>query len=496
MPPTRPRGRRLGRAAVVLAVTLAGVLLGAGTALAHVTVNPNTAIAGTYTKLTFRVPTESATAGTVSLTVSLPTDHPFPSVAVMPVPGWTVKAVKQTLPTPVPEGKLTVTEAVTSVTWTADDHLGVGPGEFQEFSLSVGPVPDVGQLIMPATQTYSDGSVVQWKDVAAPGQPEPDHPAPVLTITTASGGSSGSTGTDDAARVLAVIGIVTAALALLVAALGLRKRARRAGLPGTGKGGPTDGPTDGGRSTGRERRAGGGRSTERGLRRRRRPAGAQPGGGIGPVTAVERHRRRSRPGASSDVADPSGRGRTRSRLGRRVAVVVVSVLIGILAGAGVAAAHNVLTGSNPANGSTVDKAPSTVTLTFDQPIQNIDPVLVVTGPNGNVFTDGPPAIDGNVISAPVAAGPAGLYHAAYRIVSADGHPVTGEITFTLAGSAAGTATGSAPAAGAVPDAGSGSASTTSSGGLGGWLWLGLGVAAVLVVIAVAIALRRPRDGDG
>jgi uncharacterized protein YcnI len=232
--PTGPRPRRLRRLAVVLAVTVAGVLLGAGTALAHVTVNPNTAIAGTYAKLTFRVPTESATASTVSLTVSLPTDHPFPSVAVMPVPGWTVKAVKQTLPAPVPEGKLTVTEAVTSVTWTADDHVGVTPGEFQEFSLSVGPVPDVGRLIMPATQTYSDGSVVEWKDVATPGQPEPDHPAPVLTIATASGGTSASSGTDDAARVLAVIGILTAALALVVAALGLRKRARRAAPPGAG----------------------------------------------------------------------------------------------------------------------------------------------------------------------------------------------------------------------------------------------------------------------
>jgi methionine-rich copper-binding protein CopC len=178
-------------------------------------------------------------------------------------------------------------------------------------------------------------------------------------------------------------------------------------------------------------------------------------------------------------------------------VVLVSALIGLVAGAGVAAAHNVLISSNPADGSTVDKAPSAMVFTFDQPIQNIDPVLVVTGPNGNVFTDGPPTIDGNVISAPLgAAGPAGLYHAAYRIVSADGHPVTGEITFTLAGTAAGTATGSPPAAGAVPGAGSDSSSTSGSGGLSGWLWLGLGVAAVLVVVAVAIALRRPKDDAG
>lgn len=198
-------------------------------------------------------------------------------------------------------------------------------------------------------------------------------------------------------------------------------------------------------------------------------------------------------------ARPAAGGRVVSRLtaGRRIvsrlAVLLVALVVGAFAGAGVASAHNVLTGSNPADGATVDSLPATVTLTFDQPIQNIDPVLVVTGPDGNVFTDGPPTIDGNVISAPLGpAGPAGSYHAAWRIVSADGHPVTGQIAFTLSASGAGTGTGAPPSEGAAPggDAASGSG---SGGGLSGWLWLGLGVAAVLVVIAVAIALRRPRE---
>lgn len=184
------------------------------------------------------------------------------------------------------------------------------------------------------------------------------------------------------------------------------------------------------------------------------------------------------------------RGRRRAS---RLAVLIVAAVVGLFSGAGVASAHNVLTGSDPADGATVAALPTTVTLTFDQPIQNIDPVLVVSGPNGNVFTAGPPTIDGNVISAPVGpAGPAGQYRAAWRIVSADGHPVTGQITFTLSASGAGTATGSAPAAGSGSSGSSGS-SSGSSGGLSGWLWLGLGVAAVLVVIAVAIALRRPRS---
>jgi methionine-rich copper-binding protein CopC len=185
------------------------------------------------------------------------------------------------------------------------------------------------------------------------------------------------------------------------------------------------------------------------------------------------------------------------RLLAAVAALALALLVAI-ATPGPASAHNVLISSDPADGAVLSSAPTSVALTFDQPIQNFDPVLVVTGPNGNLFTDGAPRITGNVISAPLGpAGPAGQYRAAYRIVSADGHPVTGQITYTLSASAAGSATGTPPAGGAQPvdgtgtDAGSGHGG--SSPGLGPWLWIGIAVAAVLVVIAATLALRRPRD---
>jgi methionine-rich copper-binding protein CopC len=187
------------------------------------------------------------------------------------------------------------------------------------------------------------------------------------------------------------------------------------------------------------------------------------------------------------------------RLLAALAALALALLVAI-ATAGPASAHNVLISSDPADGAVLDSAPSSVALTFDQPIQNFDPVLVVTGPNGNLFTDGAPTITGNVISAPLGpAGPAGQYRAAYRIVSADGHPVTGQITYTLSAGAAGTATGTPPAGGALPatggGAGTGSGAPASSG-LGPWLWIGIAVAAVLVVVAATLALRRPREaGD-
>jgi hypothetical protein len=70
-------------------------------ASAHVRVDPDQASPGGYTVLTFRVPTESATAGTVKLEVDLPTATPFTSVSYQPVAGWSAKVTTSTLPKPV-----------------------------------------------------------------------------------------------------------------------------------------------------------------------------------------------------------------------------------------------------------------------------------------------------------------------------------------------------------------------------------------------------------
>ena len=204
-------------------------------------------------------------------------------------------------------------------------------------------------------------------------------------------------------------------------------------------------------------------------------------------------------------------------LSRLVGALLITV--GISVGfAGSASAHDVLISSNPADNATVQVAPTTVSFTFDQPIQNFDPVVSLVGPDGKQYATGSPQISGNVITGTVGAGPAGTYTAAYRIVSADGHPVTGQIHFTLAGDegvpASGVAVSDAPASGSEPSgdaestaavsasAGptSGAAATGaaagSSGGLSAWLWIGLIVAALVIVTAGIVLWRRPaRDRD-
>jgi uncharacterized protein len=221
------------RARRTVGALIAGVALAlvpAVPALAHVTVSSADASPGGFGKLVFRVPNESDTANTTMLTVTLPADTPFPFVSVGAVPGWTSEAVTSPLPEPVEVEGFTVTEAVTSVTWTADGD-GLPPGQFTEFALSVGPIPDVEQLAFPSTQTYSDGEVVDWAEPVVEGEDEPAHPAPVLDLAAPadSGGSSDSGDSSDTlARTLAIIGVVLGAAGLVVALSGRRARPRAA----------------------------------------------------------------------------------------------------------------------------------------------------------------------------------------------------------------------------------------------------------------------------
>jgi periplasmic copper chaperone A len=156
----------------------------AAPAAAHVKVSGTDATQGGWGVLTFRVPTESATASTTDLLVTLPDDHPIISVATQQKPGWTATVNKKTLATPQKDDDgNTVSEYIASVEWkAASPQAAIPPGQFDTFSISAGPLPKEASLSLPAAQTYSDGTVVNWNEKAAAGQAEPEHPAPTLTL--------------------------------------------------------------------------------------------------------------------------------------------------------------------------------------------------------------------------------------------------------------------------------------------------------------------------
>ena len=215
----------------------AGVLLAIAVPLsasAHVTIDPGQAEPGSYTVVTVKVPNESETATTNRVEVSLPTDTPFTSVRYVPVAGWSAELVTSTLPEPVTVGESTITEAITSVVWTAAPGSEIGAGQLQLFPLSLGPVPDTGSVSFPAAQGYTDGSTVNWDESGS----DAEHPAPVLYIndeaptdhhggaashnedaeaTVAAESSVASSSDDVLARILGLGGLVLGAAALVLA---------------------------------------------------------------------------------------------------------------------------------------------------------------------------------------------------------------------------------------------------------------------------------------
>jgi len=173
---------------LVLVLVATGFVATALPAGAHVTVVPDTAPKGGFEILGFSVPNEEPAANTVKVEVNLPTKSPIPSVSVKPMPGWTIAVDRTKLAKPVTTDDGQVTEAVSRITWTATGN-GLAPGQFDLFTISAGPLPTKpNKLTFKAIQTYSDGTTVSWIQATVKGAPEPEHPAPVLTLTKASSG--------------------------------------------------------------------------------------------------------------------------------------------------------------------------------------------------------------------------------------------------------------------------------------------------------------------
>ena len=226
--------RPVSRLALVTAVTVGLVALG-GTASAHVSVSSSDASPGGFGKMTFRVPNESDTASTVSLRIQIPQEAAMASLRAQPVPGWTVTFTESDLEEPIDNHGQEISTYVSVVEFRAEDGGGIRPGEFQEFALSGGPLPDADQVSFPSVQLYSDGSEAAWIEPTVDGE-EPERPAPVLTLT-ASDERPAATGTDPVAAteesggsstgtVALVLSIVALLAGIAGVALGLRAQRR------------------------------------------------------------------------------------------------------------------------------------------------------------------------------------------------------------------------------------------------------------------------------
>jgi uncharacterized protein YcnI len=234
--------RTLLRGGAVLAAAAVVVLSLAAPAAAHVTVNPSSATQGGYTKVAFRVPNEKDTAQTVKVEIDLPSEAPIASVALKPLTGWTGTTEKSKLATPIKTDDGEITEAITKITWTAAVGAAIQPAQFQEFEVSLGPLPAVDQIIFKALQTYSDGDIVRWIDEPKADGSEPQHPAPILKLAkstaadthaaTATQAATTPTAADtrsssDAGTWLGIAGVILGLAGLVAGLLAYRKAATR-----------------------------------------------------------------------------------------------------------------------------------------------------------------------------------------------------------------------------------------------------------------------------
>lgn len=161
------------KSSAVLISTMTAMALFAGTASAHVTVNPSTSAPGAWETYTVKVPVEKEVA-TTKVTLKIPDGLEYKSYE--PVPGWTTTTEKDE------SGK------VTSITWTANGE-GILPGQFQRFAF-VAKNPDKEQdAAWDAYQYYKDNSIVEWT-----GDEGADTPHSLTKITAAPASEKQNTG--------------------------------------------------------------------------------------------------------------------------------------------------------------------------------------------------------------------------------------------------------------------------------------------------------------
>lgn len=179
-------------------------------------------------------------------------------------------------------------------------------------------------------------------------------------------------------------------------------------------------------------------------------------------------------------------------------LTAVLTLTALLVLAGPASAHTSLDRSDPVDGAVLAAPPAALTLTFTDPMVAAFSSVSITGPSGGTTVDETAGLraEGTAVVVPADwVQQSGRYEVGYRVLSQDGHPVTGAIAFTLDGAvpeAVAVTSTSAPATtSASPTAAA--AVAASDGGAGAPVWPWFVGGAVLIGAAVVLVVRLGRE---
>lgn len=193
--------------------------------------------------------------------------------------------------------------------------------------------------------------------------------------------------------------------------------------------------------------------------------------------------------------------------------VALLTVVGLALGtffAGSASAHSRLIDSSPEEGETLDSMPESIVLTYSEDIMELGASVVVADGEENLWTPPDVVVDGPNVTADLSEADlgGGSFQIRWRVVSADGHPISGTVDFSVStddtsGSPDTTATteptpgatdtpssdetetpATAPADTADTDQTSGEASSN------GWLIAAVGAIAIAIVLAAFILRGR------
>lgn len=115
------------------------------------------------------------------------------------------------------------------------------------------------------------------------------------------------------------------------------------------------------------------------------------------------------------------------------AIAAAFALIGAVAAAPPALAHDELVSTDPAADTTMAELPAELTLTFSSEIADDEGanVVEVTDETGADLTDGALSVRDNILTQPLSGPASGAVTVLWKVVSSDGHPISGEFSFTV-----------------------------------------------------------------
>lgn len=121
-----------------------------------------------------------------------------------------------------------------------------------------------------------------------------------------------------------------------------------------------------------------------------------------------------------------------NRLALLLAACVLAVA-GVLAfSAAPAFAHDQLLASTPGDGAVLDVAPTEVTLQYSESVLTIGAIVLLVDQDEQNWITGEPILNGSDVTARIDGTlPTGAYEVRWRVVSTDGHPISGLIPFTV-----------------------------------------------------------------